>query len=70
MEKFFDFEEAINCLKNEIEVKRVGNDGKTRVYYVDDKGNLHCKIGKYNYVVPFNELFTATNWTYNETNNK
>jgi len=69
MEKFFDFEEAINCLKNDISVSRIGDDGKKRVYYVDGNGDFRCKVGRWDYILPCNELLKATNWTY-ETDNK
>ena len=69
MEKFFDFEEAINCLKNDIPVSRIGNDGKKRSYYINEDGNYICKVGNTEYVLPYNEVLTAKNWTY-ETDNQ
>ena len=66
MEKFFDFTEALECMKYGIPVTRIGNDGKKRKYYQDENENIHCVVGEKNhdYILPNNELLTAKNWTY------
>ena len=68
MEKYFDFEEAINCIKNDIPVQRVGSDGITRIYYMDPEGNYRCKLEKegksIDYILSFNKLLKANDYTY------
>lgn len=72
MEKYFDFEEAINCIKNGIPVKRIGDDGTLEVWSIDDEGKLQIRIDDdYNLETEYlTECINATNWTYYETDSE
>lgn len=70
MKKYFDIEEAINCIKNDIPVTRIDEDGAVEVWSMEN-GKLKATVDGEEFTTDYlDELVNCKEWTYYETDNK
>lgn len=70
MKKYFDIEEAINCIKNDIPVTRIDRDGAVEVWSMEN-GKLKATVDGEEFATDYlDELVNCKEWTYYEANNK